>query len=46
MELNEISEKLEVPFDLLNNWKNEKPFKTLMYSNYKEFLIYLGELYT
>jgi hypothetical protein len=46
MELNEIAETLEVPFDLLSNWKNEKAFKTLMYSNYKEFLIYLGELYT
>jgi hypothetical protein len=46
MELNEIAEILEVPFDLLNNWRNEKAFKTLMYSNYKEFLIYLGELYT
>ena len=46
MELNEIAETLEVPFDLLSNWRNEKAFKTLMYSNYKEFLIYLGELYT
>ena len=46
MELNEIAETLEVPFDLLSNWKNEKAFKSLMYSNYKEFLIYLGELYT
>ena len=46
MELNEIAETLEVPFDLLSGWKNEKAFKTLMYSNYKEFLIYLGELYT
>ena len=46
MELNEIAETLEVPFDLLTNWKNEKAFKSLMYSNYKEFLIYLGELYT
>ena len=46
MELDEIAETLEVPFDLLSNWKNEKAFKTLMYSNYKEFLIYLGELYT
>jgi len=46
MELKEIAETLEVPFDLLSNWKNEKAFKTLMYSNYKEFLIYLGELYT
>ncbi len=46
MELNEIAETLEVPFDLLNNWRNENAFKTLMYSNYKEFLIYLGELYT
>ena len=46
MELNEIAETLEVPFDLLSDWKNEKAFKTLMYSNYKEFLIYLGELYT
>jgi hypothetical protein len=46
MELNEIAEMLEVPFDLLNNWRNEKAFKALMYTNYKEFLIYLGELYT
>ena len=46
MEQNEIAETLEIPYDLLKKWKNEKTFKTLMYSNYKEFLIYLGELYT
>ena len=46
MELNEIAETLEVPFDLLSSWRNEKAFKALMYTNYKEFLIYLGELYT
>ena len=46
MEPNEIAETLEIPCDLLRKWKNEKTFKTLMYSNYKEFLIYLGELYT
>ena len=46
MELRHIAEILEIPFDLLNEWRNEKAFKTLMYSNYKEFLIYLSELYT
>ena len=46
MELPEIAERLDIPDDLLKTWKNEKIFKTLMYSNYKEFLIYLGELYT
>ena len=46
MELNEIAESLEIPFDLLCNWRNEKAFKKLMYSNYKEFLIFIGELYT
>ena len=46
MELPEIAGRLDIPDDLLRNWKNEKIFKTLMYSNYKEFLIYLGELYT
>ncbi len=46
METNEIAETLEIPHDLLRKWENEKTFKTLMYSNYKEFLIYLGELYT
>ena len=46
MEPNEIAETLEIPYDLLRKWRNEKTFKTLMYSNYKEFLIYLGELYT
>jgi hypothetical protein len=46
MELHEIAETLEIPYDLLIKWENEKTFKTLMYSNYKEFLIYLGELYT
>ena len=30
MELNEITETLEIPFDLLSNWRNEKAFKTLM----------------
>jgi hypothetical protein len=46
MEINELAEKLELPFDLLNEWRSEKAFTTLVYSNYKEFLIYLGELYT
>ena len=46
MELPAIAEALEIPDDLLRMWKDEKTFKTLMYSNYKEFLIYLGELYT
>jgi hypothetical protein len=46
MEQNEIAAALEMPSDLLRIWENEKIFKTLMYSNYKEFLIYLGELYT
>ena len=46
MEPNEIAEALGIPSDLLKTWKSEKTFKTLMYSNYKEFLIYLGELYT
>ena len=43
---NEIAETLEISYDLLKKWNNEKTFKALMYSNYKEFLIYLGELYT
>lgn len=46
MEPTDIAEALDIPCDLLRKWTNEKPFKTLMYSNYKEFLIYLGELYT
>ena len=46
MEQNEIAAVLEIPCDLLESWENEKIFKTLIYSNYKEFLIYLGELYT
>jgi hypothetical protein len=46
MEQNEIAAALEMPYDRLEGWENEKSFKTLMYSNYKEFLIYLGELYT
>ena len=46
MEQNEIAAVLEIPCDLLESWENEKTFKTLIYSNYKEFLIYLGDLYT
>lgn len=46
MEPTDIAEALDIPCDLLSQWTKEKPFKTLMYSNYKEFLIYLGELYT
>lgn len=46
MEHNEIAAALEISCDLLREWENEKIFKTLIYSNYKEFLIYLGELYT
>lgn len=46
MDHNEIAATLGMPFDLLGIWENEKTFKTLVYSNYKEFLIFLGELYT
>jgi hypothetical protein len=46
MENYEIAAALDIPCDLLERWENEKIFKTLMYSNYKEFLVYLGELYT
>ena len=46
MEENEIAEKLEISYNLLKKWNNEKMFKALVYYNYKEFLIYLGELYT
>jgi hypothetical protein len=46
MELPAIAGRLDIPEDLLKRWENEKIFKTLIYSNYKEFLIYLGELYT
>jgi len=46
MEHNEIAEALEISSALLRQWENERIFKTLIYSNYKEFLIYLGELYT
>jgi hypothetical protein len=46
MEQNEIAAALEMPSEQLGLWENEKIFKTLMYSNYREFLIYLGELYT
>lgn len=45
MKKNEIAETLEISYDLLKKWNNEKTFKALMYSNYKEFLIYLGDLY-
>ena len=43
---NEIAETLEISYDLLKKWNNEKTFQALLYSNYKEFLIYLGDLYT
>ena len=46
MEREEIAEALGVSSNLLHRWEGEKPFKTLIYSNYKEFLIFLGELYT
>ena len=46
METNEIAETLGITYDQLRKWENERTFITLMYSNYKEFLIYLGELYT
>jgi hypothetical protein len=46
MENNEIAAALDMPCDVLERWESEKIFKTLMYANYKEFLIYLGELYT
>lgn len=46
MEREEIADALGIPRRLLNIWESEKLFRTLMYSNYKEFLIFLGELYT
>jgi hypothetical protein len=46
MEREEIAAALGIPCQLLNHWEGEKLFRTLMYSNYKEFLIHLGELYT
>ena len=46
MRKDEIAETLEIPYDLLKKWNNDKMFQALMYSNYKEFLIYLGDLYT
>ena len=46
MEHEEIAAALGIASHLLNEWENEKLFKTLVYSNYKEFLVHLGELYT
>jgi len=46
MESNEIAETLEISCKLLEEWSSEKIFTALVYSNYREFLIYLGELYT
>ena len=46
MESNEIAETLEIPGELLGEWRSEKAFIALVYSNYREFLIYLSELYT
>jgi len=46
METEEIAETLELSPELLGEWGRERAFTTLVYSNYKEFLIYLGELYT
>ena len=46
MESNEIAETLEISGELLGEWRSEKAFIALVYSNYREFLIYLGELYT
>ena len=46
MESNEIAETLEISCELLEKWRSEKTFIALVYSNYREFLIYVGELYT
>jgi len=46
MESNEIAETLEISCELLEKWRSEKTFIALVYSNYREFLLYLGELYT
>jgi hypothetical protein len=46
MEREEIAAALGIPCQLLTLWEGEKLFRTLVYSNYKEFLIHLGELYT
>ncbi len=46
MEREEITAALGISCHVLNTWESERPFMTLVYSNYKEFLIHLGELYT
>jgi len=46
MDHEEIAAALGISCPLLNEWENEKWFRTLVYSNYKEFLMHLGELYT
>jgi len=46
MDHEEIAAALGISCPLLNEWENQKLFRTLVYSNYKEFLMHLGELYT
>jgi hypothetical protein len=46
MEREEITATLGISNHLLTAWESEKLFRTLVFSNYKEFLIHLGELYT
>jgi hypothetical protein len=46
MERDEITAALGISSHLLTAWEGEQLFRTLVYSNYKEFLIHLGEMYT
>ena len=46
MEREEITAALGISSHLLTTWEGEKLFRTLVFSNYKEFLIHLGEMYT
>jgi hypothetical protein len=46
MEREEITATLGISNHLLTAWEGEKLFRTLVFSNYKEFLIHLGEMYT
>lgn len=46
MEREEIAAALGISGHLLTTWEGEKLFRTLVFSNYKEFLIHLGEMYT
>jgi hypothetical protein len=45
MQQEEIAEQSGISYSLLQNWEEDKTFKTLIECNYQDFLIYMVNLF-